>query len=227
VRQEIWRCLSGCRGPTILVIDKYIERLVRLMTAIPSSGPVAGTGPAELDADRALASVPGRVKAKTIAHRFRSSVSVQAASAGLPGQIVRLIAAAAPGSIPTCSPVLAAKLRELRRPFVVKRPRRRQRGRCRAVALACGRPRADAGRFGRHGVNVALNPRFPIRLDFALITRAACRLCWYRPSPPPRCIVVARENQPRQAELRLGRERLRAPSHGVRFTPDPTCSMFL
>jgi branched-chain amino acid transport system ATP-binding protein len=59
VREEIWRCLGRLResGQTILVIDKYIERLVRLADrhTIIERGRVAWRGTsAELDADRGL-----------------------------------------------------------------------------------------------------------------------------------------------------------------------------
>ena len=59
VREEIWRCLATLRaaGQTILVIDKYIERLVRLADrhTIIERGRVAWSGTsAELDADRGL-----------------------------------------------------------------------------------------------------------------------------------------------------------------------------
>ena len=59
VREEIWRCLARLReaGQTILVIDKYIERLVRLADrhTIIERGRVAWRGTsAELDADRNL-----------------------------------------------------------------------------------------------------------------------------------------------------------------------------
>ena len=59
VREEIWKCLARLReaGQTILVIDKYIERLVRLADrhTIIERGRVAWQGSsAELDADRAL-----------------------------------------------------------------------------------------------------------------------------------------------------------------------------
>ena len=59
VRDEIWKCLAHLReaGQTILVIDKYIERLVRLADrhTIIERGRVAWQGTsAELDADRAL-----------------------------------------------------------------------------------------------------------------------------------------------------------------------------
>ena len=59
VREEIWRCLARLReaGQTILVIDKYIERLVRLADrhTIIERGRVAWRGTsAELDADREL-----------------------------------------------------------------------------------------------------------------------------------------------------------------------------
>jgi branched-chain amino acid transport system ATP-binding protein len=59
VREEIWKCLERLRaaGQTILVIDKYIERLVRLADrhTIIERGRVAwqGTSP-QLDADRGL-----------------------------------------------------------------------------------------------------------------------------------------------------------------------------
>ena len=59
VREEIWKCLSRLRaaGQTILVIDKYIERLVKLADrhTIIERGRVAWQGTsAELDADRGL-----------------------------------------------------------------------------------------------------------------------------------------------------------------------------
>ncbi len=59
VREEIWKCLAQLRaaGQTILVIDKYIERLVRLADrhTIIERGRVAWQGTsAELDADRGL-----------------------------------------------------------------------------------------------------------------------------------------------------------------------------
>jgi branched-chain amino acid transport system ATP-binding protein len=59
VREEIWKCLAQLRGAgqTILVIDKYIERLVRLADrhTIIERGRVAWQGSsAELNADRAL-----------------------------------------------------------------------------------------------------------------------------------------------------------------------------
>jgi branched-chain amino acid transport system ATP-binding protein len=59
VREEIWKCLGRLRevGQTILVIDKYIERLVRLADrhTIIERGRVAWQGTsAELDADRNL-----------------------------------------------------------------------------------------------------------------------------------------------------------------------------
>jgi branched-chain amino acid transport system ATP-binding protein len=59
LREEIWRCLATLRaaGQTILVIDKYIERLVRLADrhTIIERGRVAWRGTsAELDADRGL-----------------------------------------------------------------------------------------------------------------------------------------------------------------------------
>jgi branched-chain amino acid transport system ATP-binding protein len=59
VREEIWKCLGRLRaaGQTILVIDKYIERLVRLADrhTIIERGRVAGQGTsAALDADRSL-----------------------------------------------------------------------------------------------------------------------------------------------------------------------------
>ena len=59
VREEIWRCLAQLRGAgqTILVIDKYVERLVRLADrhTIIERGRVAWRGTsAELDADRSL-----------------------------------------------------------------------------------------------------------------------------------------------------------------------------
>ena len=59
VREEIWQCLGRLRaaGQTILVIDKYIERLVRLADrhTIIERGRVAWQGTSrELDADRGL-----------------------------------------------------------------------------------------------------------------------------------------------------------------------------
>jgi branched-chain amino acid transport system ATP-binding protein len=59
VREEIWRCLARLRGggQTILVIDKYVERLVKLADrhTIIERGRVAWCGTsAELDADRSL-----------------------------------------------------------------------------------------------------------------------------------------------------------------------------
>jgi len=59
VREEIWRCLEQLRaaGQTILVIDKYVERLVRLADrhTIIERGRVAWQGTsAALDADRGL-----------------------------------------------------------------------------------------------------------------------------------------------------------------------------
>ena len=59
VREEIWRCLGELRaaGQTLLVIDKYIERLVALADrhTIIERGHVAWQGSsAELDADRGL-----------------------------------------------------------------------------------------------------------------------------------------------------------------------------
>jgi branched-chain amino acid transport system ATP-binding protein len=59
VREEIWRCLARLRaaGQTIIVIDKYVERLVRLADrhTIIERGRVAWQGSsAELDADRGL-----------------------------------------------------------------------------------------------------------------------------------------------------------------------------
>jgi branched-chain amino acid transport system ATP-binding protein len=59
VREEIWHCLGQLRaaGQTILVVDKYIERLVKLADrhTIIERGRVAWQGSsAELDADRGL-----------------------------------------------------------------------------------------------------------------------------------------------------------------------------
>jgi len=59
LREEIWRCLDRLRaeGQTILVIDKYIERLVTLADrhTIIERGRVAWQGSSpELDADRGL-----------------------------------------------------------------------------------------------------------------------------------------------------------------------------
>jgi branched-chain amino acid transport system ATP-binding protein len=59
IREEIWKCLATLRaeGQTILVIDKYIERLVRLADShtIIERGRVAWQGDsAALGADRGL-----------------------------------------------------------------------------------------------------------------------------------------------------------------------------
>ena len=59
IREEIWKCLARLRaaGQTILVIDKYIERLVKLADrhTIIERGKVAWQGTsAALDADRGL-----------------------------------------------------------------------------------------------------------------------------------------------------------------------------
>jgi len=59
VREEIWRCLASLKraGQTILVIDKYVERLIRLADrhTIIERGRVAWQGSSpELDADRGL-----------------------------------------------------------------------------------------------------------------------------------------------------------------------------
>jgi branched-chain amino acid transport system ATP-binding protein len=59
IREEIWRCLQSLKeaGQTILVIDKYIERLVRLADrhTIIERGRVVWQGDSNaLDADRGL-----------------------------------------------------------------------------------------------------------------------------------------------------------------------------
>ena len=59
IREEIWRCLAALRaaGQTILVVDKYVERLIRLADRhmILERGRVAWQGTsAELDADHGL-----------------------------------------------------------------------------------------------------------------------------------------------------------------------------
>jgi branched-chain amino acid transport system ATP-binding protein len=59
VREEIWQCLARLResGQTILVIDKYVERLLKLADrhVILERGAVVWHGSsAELDADRSL-----------------------------------------------------------------------------------------------------------------------------------------------------------------------------
>ena len=59
IREEIWGCLAGLRaaGQTLLVIDKYVERLIRLADrhTIIERGRVAWQGTsAELDADHGL-----------------------------------------------------------------------------------------------------------------------------------------------------------------------------
>ena len=59
IRQEIWRCLGDLRdgGQAILVIDKYVQRLIQLADrhVILEKGRVAWTGSsAELDADASI-----------------------------------------------------------------------------------------------------------------------------------------------------------------------------
>jgi len=59
VREEIWRCLAALKaaGQTILVIDKYVERLIAIADhhTVLSRGRVAWRGSSkELAADRAL-----------------------------------------------------------------------------------------------------------------------------------------------------------------------------
>ncbi len=59
IREEIWRCLDTLRaaGQTILVIDKYVERLIRLADrhTIVERGRVVWRGAsAELDADHGI-----------------------------------------------------------------------------------------------------------------------------------------------------------------------------
>jgi branched-chain amino acid transport system ATP-binding protein len=59
VREEIWQCLARLReaGQTILVIDKYVERLIKLADRhiILERGRVVWQGSsAALDADRGL-----------------------------------------------------------------------------------------------------------------------------------------------------------------------------
>jgi branched-chain amino acid transport system ATP-binding protein len=59
VRQEIWRCLAALRadGQAILVIDKYVQRLIQLADrhVILEKGRVAWTGSSvELDADPSI-----------------------------------------------------------------------------------------------------------------------------------------------------------------------------
>ena len=59
IREEIWTCLAELRraGQTILVIDKYVERLIQLADrhTIIERGRVAWQGTsAELDADHGL-----------------------------------------------------------------------------------------------------------------------------------------------------------------------------
>jgi branched-chain amino acid transport system ATP-binding protein len=59
IREEIWRCLDALRGAgqTILVIDKYVERLIRLADrhTLIERGRVAWQGSsAELDADHGV-----------------------------------------------------------------------------------------------------------------------------------------------------------------------------
>ena len=59
IREEIWRCLAALRaaGQTILVVDKYVERLLRLADrhTILERGRVAWQGTsAELNADHGL-----------------------------------------------------------------------------------------------------------------------------------------------------------------------------
>ena len=59
IREEIWRCLARLKeaGQTTLVVDKYVERLVKLADrhVILERGRVAWTGTSgELDADRGV-----------------------------------------------------------------------------------------------------------------------------------------------------------------------------
>lgn len=59
IREEIWHCLTALKGQgqTILVIDKYVERLIKIADhhTIIERGRVAWQGSsAELDADHAL-----------------------------------------------------------------------------------------------------------------------------------------------------------------------------
>src|SRR5207247_11253991 len=59
VREEIWKCLATLKaaGQTILVIDKYVERLIAIADhhTVLSHGRVAWHGSsAELGADRSL-----------------------------------------------------------------------------------------------------------------------------------------------------------------------------
>jgi branched-chain amino acid transport system ATP-binding protein len=59
VREEIWRCLAALKatGQTILVVDKYVERLIKIADrhTIIERGRVAWQGTsAELDADHSL-----------------------------------------------------------------------------------------------------------------------------------------------------------------------------
>jgi branched-chain amino acid transport system ATP-binding protein len=59
IREEIWRCLKSLRdeGQAILVIDKYVERLIPIADRhyIVEGGAVAWSGTsAQLDADHAL-----------------------------------------------------------------------------------------------------------------------------------------------------------------------------
>jgi branched-chain amino acid transport system ATP-binding protein len=59
VREEIWKCLAALKssGQTLLVIDKYVERLVEIADrhTILSRGRVAWRGSSrELAADREL-----------------------------------------------------------------------------------------------------------------------------------------------------------------------------
>ncbi len=59
IREEIWQCLAGLRaaGQTILVIDKYVERLIRLADrhTIIERGRVAWEGTsAQLDSDHGI-----------------------------------------------------------------------------------------------------------------------------------------------------------------------------
>ena len=59
IREEIWHCLTALKGQgqTILVIDKYVERLIKIADrhTIIERGRVAWQGSsAELDADHGL-----------------------------------------------------------------------------------------------------------------------------------------------------------------------------
>jgi ABC-type branched-subunit amino acid transport system ATPase component len=72
VREEIWSCLKALReyGLTIIVIDKYIKRLIGFADqhTILEKGEVAGRFGAAVGADGIVGSVPERVR--RLLHRY-------------------------------------------------------------------------------------------------------------------------------------------------------------